>query len=227
MAQWALPPNLHSHIEGGPLCFHSDHNIGSKDGRIPRYADSHACVKCISALTEGRLSLDVHRIEKLYRRRFLEFWSFVEMAGPDDCWPWRGNYHSRCNSSYFSIPRHWGAGRQYSAPRVAAWFTWGDLGRLPIKNVCGDNNCCNPLHIRIKGVPHYFHRMTIDSIDIDFSTRKLESETLCFLETTADKDPRTFERLEKTNKIWIDWRMGSNEPVNSMMVPKFMTENNS
>tara|TARA_B100001113_G_C20588601_1_gene396404 strand:+ start:238 stop:447 length:210 start_codon:yes stop_codon:yes gene_type:complete len=69
--------------------------------------------------------------------------------------------------------------------------------------------------------------MTIDSIDIDFSTRKLESETLCFLETTADKDPRTFERLEKTNKIWIDWRMGSNEPVNSMMVPKFMTENNS
>ena len=38
---------------------------------------------------------------------------------------------------------------------------------------------------------------------------------------------KTFERLEKTNKIWIDWRMGSNEPVNSMMVPKFMTENNS
>ncbi len=54
-------------------------------------------------------------------------------------------------------------------------------------------------------------------MDIDFSTRKLESETLCFLETTATKDPKTFERLEKTNKIWINWRMGSDEPLSSLM----------
>ena len=227
MAQWALPPDLHSKIEGGPLCFFHDHSIGSRDALIPRYTDSHACVRCVSALTEGRLSLDVHRIEKIHRRRFLEFWSFVEMGSADECWPWRGKFHSRCNSSYFPIPRHWNSGRQYSASRVACWFTWGDIGRLPMKMICGDNNCCNPLHMKIKGVPHFHHRRSLDTIDIEFSTRKLESETLCFLETTANKDPKTFERLEKTNKIWIDWRMGSNEPVNSMMVPKFMTENNS
>ena len=77
MAQWPIPPNLHSKIEGGPVCFCKDHSIGSKDGRIPRYSDSHACVRCISSLTEGRLSLDIHEIEKKHRRRFLEFWSFL------------------------------------------------------------------------------------------------------------------------------------------------------
>ena len=57
-----------------------------------RYTDSHACVRCISALTEGRLgSLDVHKIHRTFRRRFLEFWSFVEIGDPDECWNWHGN----------------------------------------------------------------------------------------------------------------------------------------
>ena len=63
MAQWALPPDLHTKIESGPICFFHEHSIGSRDGQIPRYSDSHACVRCVSALTEGRLSLDVHKIE--------------------------------------------------------------------------------------------------------------------------------------------------------------------
>ena len=218
MAQWAIPPKLHSVTEGGPLCFHADHNIGSKDGRIPRYNDSHACVRCISALTEGRLSLDVHRIDKKYRRRFLEFWSFVEIRGPTECWPWRGKYHSRSNSSYFPIPRHWGSGRQYSAPRVAAWFTWGDIGRLPIKPICGDNNCCNPLHLRIKGVPHYFHDRHMQVMDLEFSSNKLAGETQLFLETTYDKDPKRFEQIQKANKIWIDFRLAANGPVDPLSI---------
>lgn len=213
MAQWAIPPNLHSHMGGGPRCFFSDHSIGSKDGKISRYTDSHACVKCISSLTEGRLALDVHRIDRKYRRRFLEFWSFVEIRDADECWPWRGKYHSRSNSGYFSIPRHWGSGRQYSAQRCAAWFTWGDIGRLPIKAVCGDNNCCNPLHLRVKGVPHFFHNRHLQAVDLEFSSNKLTHETQLFLETTHDKDPRRFEKIEKTNKMWIDFRLASNGPV--------------
>ena len=195
MSQWAIPPKLHSKTEGGPICFHCEHSIGSKDGLIPRYTDSHACVRCISSLTEGRLALDVHKIEKKYRRRFLEFWSFVEIRGPEECWPWRGKFHSRSNSSYFAMPRHWGSGRQYSAPRVAAWFTWGDIGRLPIKAVCGDNNCCNPLHLRVKGVPHFFHNRHLQTVDLEFSSNKLTHETQLFLETTHDKDPKRFKQV--------------------------------
>jgi len=217
MAQWPLPPDLHTRIEGGPLCPFAEHSIGSKDGRVPRYDDSHACVRCISSLTEGRLTLDVHRIHKTYRRRFLEFWSFVEIktGDPDECWPWRGQMHSRANSSYFPIPRHWNKGRQYSSPRVATWFTWGDIGRLPIKHICGNNNCCNPLHIRIKGVPHYFHNRHLQLVDLEFSSHKLIHETQSFLETTREKDPKNFSRIEKNNKLWIDFRLHSDGPLDS------------
>ena len=218
MAQWPIPPDLHSRIAGGPLCPFAEHSIGSKDGRIPRYDDSHACVRCVSALTEGRLTLDVHRIHRSYRRRFLEFWSFVEIQGPDECWPWRGQMHSRANSSYFPMPRHWNAGRQYSAPRVATWFTWGDIGRLPIKAVCGDNNCCNPLHIRIKGVPHFFHNRHLQLIDLEFSSHKLTSETTDFLITTREKDPKRFQRMEKSNKLWIDFRLNNDGPVDALLM---------
>ena len=87
MARWPIPPDLHTRTIGGPLCPHAEHSIGSRDGRVPRYDDSHACVRCIAGLTEGRLSLDVHKIEKTHRRRFLEFWSYVEIRGLDECWP--------------------------------------------------------------------------------------------------------------------------------------------
>jgi len=212
MAQWPIPPNLHSEIEGGPICPCKDHSLGSKDGKIPRYSDSHACVRCVSSLTEGRLSLDIHKIDKKHRRRFLEFWSFVEIGTADECWPWRGAMHSRSNSTYFSMPRHWG-GRQYSAPRVATWFSWGDIGRLPIKHICGDNTCCNPLHIRIKGVNHFFHNRHLQVIDLEYNSRKLMEETKQFLETTRDKDPKRFQKIEKDNKLWIDFRLNADGPI--------------
>ena len=213
MAQWPIPPDLHSEIEGGPLCPFHDHSLGSRDGRIPRYNDSHACVRCVSALTEGRLSLDVHRIHRSHRRRFLEFWSFVEIREPDECWPWHGPKHSANNSTYFSYPRHWGKGRQYSAPRVAFWLTWGDIGRLPIKHTCGDKNCCNPLHMRARGIPHFHHHRHLQLIDLEFSANKLQSETLMFLETTRDKSPKAFEKLQKNNKLWIDFRLAADGPI--------------
>ena len=213
MAQWPIPPDLHARTQGGPLCPFADHSLGSRDGRIPRYDDSHACVRCVSALTEGRLVLDVHRIHRSFRRRFLEFWSFVEIGEPDECWQWHGNTHRTSNSTYFSIPRFWGSARQYSAPRVAFWFTWGDIGRLPIKAVCGNNHCCNPLHLRAKGVPHYFHNRHLQKMDLEFSTNKLNHETQLFLHATQEKDALRFEKIQKTNKLWIDFRMNSDRPV--------------
>lgn len=213
MAQWLIPPNLHSEIEGGPLCPFHEHALGVKDGRIPRYTDSHACVRCVSALTEGRLSLDVHRIHKTWRRRFLEFWSFVDIADQDECWEWRGKKHPRSDSTFFVIPRFWGTGRQYGAARVATWFTWGDIGRLPIKHTCGNNSCCNPLHIRVRGVPHYFLNRHLQALDLEFNSHKLLSETQVFLETTRDRDPKRFENITKTNRLWIEARLNSDGPI--------------
>lgn len=213
MARWPIPPDLHSEISGGPLCFFREHSIGSKDGRVPRYSDSHACVRCVSSLTEGRLTLDVHKIHRKHRRRFLEFWSFVEIRAPEDCWPWRGAMHTSARSSIFRFPRHWHRSHQFAAPRVATWLTWGDIGRLPIKHLCGDNNCCNPLHIRILGVPHYYHRCRLDALDLVFSSHKLTSETDAFLLATREADPLRFQKLEKISKVWIDFRIQSQEPA--------------
>lgn len=213
MARWPLPPDLHQRTTGGPLCFFHDHNLGSRDGRVPRFDDSHSCVRCVSALMEGRLSLDVHRMEPRHRRRFLEFWSFVEIDDADECWPWRGRFHSRCSSGYFSIPRHWGSGRSYSAQRVACWFSWGDVGRLPIKHACGNNNCCNPLHLRVQGVPHFYHNRKLLQVDLEFNSRKLFHDTEQFLRITRDKDPRRFEEFERHNRAWIAHRMSSDGPV--------------
>lgn len=218
MSSWVLPPDLHSRMTGGPICPFTDHSLGSRDGRISRYDDSHACVRCVSALSEGRLSLDVHRIHKSFRRRFLEFWSFVDIDDPDECWEWRGNIHSTHGTSYFPFPRFWSSCKQYSAPRVATWFTWGDIGRLPIRNVCGNANCCNPLHIRVKGAPHYFHNRHLQLVDLEFSSHKLLHETQAFLTTTRDKDPRRFEKLERSNRLWIESRLHSDGPVDARQI---------
>lgn len=207
MPKWKPSPNMHTETISGPTCFFLEHSIGSMDGKVPRYADSHACVRCISSLTEGRVTLDVHKIHKKHRRKFLEFWSFVQMGDPDECWPWQGKPIDRNNASSYYIHRHWSTARSYSAQRVAAWFTWGDVGRLPIVSACGDSRCCNPLHLRVKGVPHFYHNRKLQVIDLEFSRAKLTQETNLFLETASEKDPVRFNLLRRSNEEWIDYRM--------------------
>jgi hypothetical protein len=213
MARWSLPPDLHREITGGPLCFFHAHSLGSRDGRVPRYSDSHACVRCIAALTEGRLSLDVHTIHRQHRRRFLEFWSLVDIGHPEECWGWQGAFHGRCGTPIFPIPRHWGSARQYSAQRVAVWYSWGDVGRLPIKPLCGESNCCNPLHVRVQGVPHYYHNRRLQVLDLEFNSRKLLQETQAFLVVTRQRDPGRYAKLEKTSKAWLEFRLNQDGPV--------------
>lgn len=208
-----MPPNLHSEIEPGPTCFFHEHSLGSRDGLVPRYVDSQACVRCVSSLSEGRLSLDVHRIHKTRRRKFLEFWSFAEIDDPEDCWIWHGLPIGARGTKQFHIKRHWNFGARFSPYRVATWFTWGDIGRLPIKLLCNDVSCCNPLHMRVRGVPHFFNNRKIDYVDLEFSTHKLMHDTQLFLETTREKDPRTWRRLTRTNEEWIQYRMQQDGPL--------------
>jgi hypothetical protein len=213
MARWPIPSNLHDHVSSGPLCPFLDHSRGSLDGQVPRYGDSHACVRCIGALTEGRLALDIRRIHKQYRRKFLEFWSFVDITSPDACWQWHGHTYANGSSTYFPMPRHWGKGRQYSAPRVATWFTWGDIGRLPIEHSCGNKFCCNPLHIRIKGVPHFHHNRRLASIDLVGDGQRLRDETSEFLQVTRELHPARYEKIERINIAWISRRADADDPI--------------
>ena len=74
------------------------------------------------------------------------------------------------------------------------------------------------MHLRIKGVPHYFHDRHMQVMDLEFSSNKLAGETQLFLETTYDKDPKRFEQIQKANKIWIDFRLAANGPVDPLSI---------
>lgn len=210
---WTLPKDLHSKIGPGPTCFFADHSIGSKDSLVPRYLDSHACIRCVSSLSEGRLTLDVHRIHKSHRRKFLEFWSFVELDDPEECWNWHGTQSQTWSTHQFAIKRHWNFSGRFSPSRVATWFSWGDIGRLPIRTLCRNPRCCNPLHMRVRGVPHFFNNRRLEYVDLEFSSHKLMHDTQLFLETTKEKDPRSWAKLKRANEPWIAYRMQQDHPL--------------
>ena len=210
MARWAPGADLHRTIVSGPLCPFSAHLIGSRDGTVSRYADSHACVKCTAALTEGRLDLDAARIHPIWRRRFLEFWSLVEIDEPDTCWLWHGARHHRTGAPIYAIGRHWTSARQWGARRAAAWLSWGDIGRLPLVSLCGNPDCVNPLHLRIKGVPHYFHGALLGTIDLTAQAGQLGHHTQQFLEASA-RDPIALARLQNINAEWINDRLADDD----------------
>jgi hypothetical protein len=214
--RWTPPATgLHTETYMGPICPFAAHSIGSRDGLIPRYKDSEACVRCVAALMEGRVSLDVHRIHREWQRRFLEFWTFVDIGDPDQCWAWHGRYHPRGRGgnlrSYHTMRRHWhvqkGGYPNTAAPRVAGWFTWGDYGRLPVETSCGNINCCNPLHIRVRHVPHFYMNRKLDVINLRFDARKLQDETASFAEVTRQRQPLRFKRMERVNSKWLEYRL--------------------
>jgi len=50
-------------------------------------------------------------------------------------------------------------------------------------------------------------------VDLEFNSHKLIHETQSFLEVTRDKDPKNFQRMEKSNKLWIDFRLLADGPL--------------
>jgi len=199
--------HLHRSTHDGPLCFFHAHNIGSRDDQIPRYDETEACVRCCSALLEGRLTIDVHRIDRRWRRRFLEFWSFVRITGPADCWTWQGRKRSN-GKGVVVWSRHWASrSNNFSPSRAAFWLSWGDIGRLPITHTCGNPDCCNPLHLRVQGIPQYTRFTNTFKLDLEFHSKKLVTETQEYLETAHDRNMERFEILRSYNPEWIDYRV--------------------
>ena len=55
-------------------------------------------------------------------------------------------------------------------------------------------------------------------VDLEFSSHKLIHETQSFLETTLEKDPKSFLRMEKSNKLWIDFRLNADGPIDPKLI---------
>ena len=139
---------LSNTAEEGELCLYAGHSVGRFSSTSMRFDSHQACVRCVAAAREGRLSLDIDRLLKKEQKRALKFWSQVEIGSPDECWNWKGCINKRTEQPQFAWRRHGiSSSTQHHPQRVAMWFSWGDLGFTGVKTTCGNKYCCNPFHI--------------------------------------------------------------------------------
>ena len=139
---------LSNTAEEGELCLYAGHSVGRFSSTSMRFDSHQACVRCVAAAREGRLSLDIDALLKKEQKRALKFWSQVEIGSPDECWNWRGCINKRTEQPQFAWRRHGiSSSTQHHPQRVAMWFTWGDLGFTGVKTTCGNKYCCNPFHL--------------------------------------------------------------------------------
>lgn len=140
--------NLSNTAEEGTLCIYAGHSIGRFSSSSMRYDSHQACVRCVAAAREGRMSFDISRLLKKEQKRALRFWSKVDIGQPDECWEWQG-YRAKGNGMPQFPWRRPGisTSTQHHPQRVAMWFTWGDLGYTGVKTTCGNKYCCNPFHL--------------------------------------------------------------------------------
>ena len=115
--------NMSNTAEEGALCRYSGHSIGRFSSSSMRYDSHQACVRCVAAAREGRMSFNIDRLLKKERKRALKFWSKVDIGQPDDCWEWLG-YRCKTNGMPQFPWRRPGisTSTQHHPQRVAMWL---------------------------------------------------------------------------------------------------------
>ena len=132
----------------GELCLYTGHSLGRFSSHSMRFDSHQACVRCVAAAREGRISFNIDSLLKKNRKKALKFWSQVEIGAPDECWEWKGCINKRTKQPQFAWRRHGlTSSTQHHPQRVAMWFSWGDLGYTSVRSTCGNKYCCNPFHL--------------------------------------------------------------------------------
>lgn len=124
-----------------------------KQGHIGNFDNRLACCDCMKEIKNGRCTVDIEQFDLDTTFYFRNFWDKVDIRSPDECWPWLGGIreHKHETVAYVISPFH--SAKSQSAPRVAFWFSRGYTGKYRITHQKGCHyTCCNPLHLRIKGV---------------------------------------------------------------------------
>ena len=168
--------------EEGELCLYVGHSLGRFSSKSMRFDSHQACVRCVAAAREGRISFDVNRLLKKERRRALKFWSQVDIAQPDECWEWLGTKNPNTQQPQFAWRRPGiSSSTQHHPQRVAMWFTWGDLGFTGVKTTCGNKYCCNPFHLIPQRVGVFVdHDSFIESFEVACELHTLRQQVAQF-----------------------------------------------
>ena len=176
--------------EEGELCIYSGHSLGRFSSASMRYDSHQACVRCVAAAREGRMSFDINRLMKKQRKRALKFWSQVDIGAPDDCWNWQGTINAKTDQPQFSWRRHGiSSSTQHHPQRVAMWFSWGDLGQAGVKTTCGNRFCCNPFHLIPQNIGVYVdHDSYLESFELACELHTLKQQVAEYVMEEAMKE---------------------------------------
>jgi hypothetical protein len=73
-----------------------------------------------------------------------QFWTHVDIQGPNDCWYWTGGHGTKGYGSLMLVDS-----KEQRAHRVAYMLTHGDIhAGMHILHSCHNPGCCNPAHLR-------------------------------------------------------------------------------
>ena len=195
--------------EEGELCIYSGHSMGRFSNHSMRYDSHQACVRCVAAAREGRISLDIDKMLKKERKRALRFWSQVDIGNPEDCWNWHGAINSRTQQPMFPWRRHGiSSSTQHHPQRVAMWYSWGDLGYTGVKTTCGNKYCCNPFHLIPQNVGVYVdHESYLESFEIRCQLQVLKQKVQEYMIEEAMKEAEVLDQsaeIDARTNLLID-----------------------
>ena len=190
---------LSNTAEEGELCLYAGHSVGRFSSSSMRFDSHQACVRCVAAAREGRLSFDIDRLLKKEQKRALKFWSQVEIGSPDECWNWKGCINKRTQQPQFAWRRHGiSSSTQHHPQRVAMWFSWGDLGFTGVKTTCGNKYCCNPFHIIPQKIGVFVdHDSYAESFELQCQLHTLKQRVAEYvIEEAMKEQEKAFEQEE-------------------------------
>ena len=113
---------LSNTAEQGELCLYTGHSLGRFSTHSMRYDSHQACVRCVASAREGRMSFDISRLLKKYRKRALKFWSQVDIGAPDEAGI--GKAASNVHNNQFS----WSGGQEVRRSIILSGLLCGSLG---------------------------------------------------------------------------------------------------
>ncbi len=193
--------------EEGDLCLYTGHSLGRFSAHSMRYDSHQACVRCVAAAREGRMSLDIDRLMKKNRIKALKFWSQVDIGAPDECWNWQGSINNKTKQPQFAWRRHGiSSSTQHHPQRVAMWFSWGDLGFTGVKTTCGNKYCCNPFHLIPQKIGVFVDEdIYMDSFELAIQIQTLKQRVSEYMIEEAMKEA---QKIQDADEIAVRNELG-------------------